>query len=1477
MRYRNRLFLYLTVACLFLFSPLFPLFADDTFNNLIKEGKYTEALHYAQQPAAAGTLSVENWTDLAVAFEKKSAPAEQIIACYKEALKAYPRETRFLLAVGSLYYRTKNYTEALSYFQTSYLTKRSAFAAEYMALCAANLGQWEKAKDAAESALAIDSSVTECRPILIKIYSEEKNWAEVVNHLEFLIKKGPAKLALCKQLVETYQTAGMQERFPFVDSIIIRLDSTDVASRTRFAEHSIQNRDTATAIHIYKELTLLTPSDPRPMRNLYLIAKSRGTLDEAMRYLRSMLTLDSSNTELFWDLADMAYVGKDTTRALEAYRRAFQRDPQVRGHYRTYGGILLQRKLDNEAVNVITAASRLGEADSTLLIALGDIYRKRDQCQAAVVQYQEVLKIDPRNLSVLASLADCQNKTGDIKNAIISYEQIVLMNPQSSQEYKILGTLHLKNGNQQAAIVSLRRYLENAKTDYGVAKTVGLSLYENKEFADAVKYLGTVADQSLHDGAYLVALGLSAFHTNDCKTAIETLTKEWKMRPNQTVLRQILLPLAQCHERGGSELKAAEAYEAYSKLPGVRDADVDYRVAYLKEKNDRAGAFRQYVANIKAYPRDYRNFLRLGLLYSADDASLPKAASMLTIASTMVDTSLILWRTLATVENKLKHENKEVVALLKVLSLVNNDVESNRRIGMIYASRKQYDKAITSLEIVHAAGATDYELLQLLATCYQETKRPKEAIALLRKAKTSRPEDTALLLRIIATADIVGGAENAEAERDELAQIDKKIIAKDSRNIQSRTRLVGYYYDKSNFNGAVPVLEELAVLTPKDPTIFRKLYDITMKNGNKKVAVEYLKKYAALDSTNTNAFKNCGDLLYEQKDFEGALTAYRKAFSINPNIKGIFKNYLSILLQMKNEVEGMIVFRSAMKCGETELSQFLYFGSLYSKRNNCLEAAKLYREALKLDPKNLEALTGLGECQVKVGETKEALQTYEQVVLMNPKPGKAYKTLGDLQLKAGQHDAAMGSYQKYIAETPSDQAIVKLVGVYKYTQKKYQEAIGLLETIKTGGLIDAEYLTTLGESYYYAGQHAKAIEPLSRVRAAKGAKETNVKILKMLADCYYKINESAKALELYDLYVQTPGIQDVEASYLCGYLREKSDVNGAKKVYAANTIQFPKDYRNFFRLGVLLSTDSTSYDKAVASLKGAAAISDTAIVLWETVARLSNKMHDENGEMHALQKLLQLQPQNYEANKRISVLLLNKKQIPQAITNLEMMLTTMPNDIPTLQILAECYKQTKRYSNAIDILQKARKLDKTTPSIRYGLYELYKLNGQETKADSEIKELIELTKDNKYRILYGQSLIARQKFEDAQKLVVDIKASEPTNIEGLMLYASVQKAHKQLEDAIETYKDISYIKENYIPALYGRGDIYLLMEKYDRAKQFFEKVLKIDPKHALSEYGLSLAAKGLKDSAAYKEHLAKAKALDPKNPLFSSGSEKSTD
>lgn len=1448
-----------------------PVRGDEKLDKLMEEGKYEKAIEYAEEKVPAGDRTVDFWLKLSWAYQKAQGvegAAAKAKKCLESAQKVNPSDPMVYLGFARYEYGQKDYAAAQKHFMKSYLLKRTADAAEGIALSSAKLKEWDKARDAAESAVNLDSTVHTPRLILADLYLKDKDYKGAARQLERIVVKDDSNVKHWKNLALCYEKLGNKAGLAKVDPRIIKLDDKNVTSRKRHAEYALAAKDTVTALKLYKELAILDPEDPKTFKELYAISNARGNAKDATLYLKNYLVLDSTNAEYYRALGDLLYEQKDLDGAIAAYKKTRALDSKARKFYKRYLDALLKKGQKEAAAKVMPAAIAAGEVDAPLYAAVGDIHREKKRYAEAVKMYQGALKSDPKNARVLTALAECQAKAGDAKNAIVTYEQVVLVKADAVDEFRELGRLYEKTGKEEDAIKTYKKYLVKKPSEEAVAKRVGMYEYGQKHYREAIKYLNVVNNPKLQDVAYLVALGDSYYQSKEYNKAAELFEKVRAKKPGPKTLARILKPLGECYEKAGKEKEAAEVYSTYTALPGVSDAELSYRNAFLREKTDKATAAKIYETNTKKFPSDHRNFLRLGLILAEDKGSLEKSARMLQAASRLVDTIPVVWEKLGEVAGKIGWEKTELGAYQQLLKLKPQHLQANKRVGAILLKKKQISQAISNLEMVLTSDAKDVETMLMLADGYLATKRPEQAAQHLRKAMGLRPDDVKIRLDLIAALKAAGKNDAVAKEKAGLAELDKKIIAKDKKNIESRRRLLEYSLAKGDQKTAYELCRELAVLTPKDAKVLRYRYETALKLGRKTEAAGHIRDYLAVKSNDAEAHVTLGNLLYEQKDLDGAMKAYAAALKLDPQAKGFYKNYVDIVLTKKLEDKAVSVIKGAIAAGEADLRAYKALGDIYKKGKQYASAAKMYSQALKMDAKNVAVLTSLAQSQAAGGDIKNATVTYEQVVMMNPKATIEYKALGDLHRRSKKTKDAMEAYKKYLVKVPSDGEVAKVVGLYEHDLKNHKAAIKYLEMVTDGKLKDVTYLAALGDSYFKTGDCAKASTNFAKAWKGKPSSTVLKAILKPLGECYEKMGKTKLAAEAYNAYTKQPGVRDADVAFKDAFLREKSDRATATKIYEGNTKRFPKDHRNFLRLGLLYAANKGTYAKAAQRLKVATALNDTIAEAWETYAEISGKLEHHGTELAAYQKLLKLKPMDLKANRRVGALLLKKNQISQAITNLEMVLTSQPKDVETMLLLADAYEKTKRPGKAIELLQKAKGLKSSDEKIRMQLYKLYDAQGESDKALAEMKGLIDLTKKNEYRAIYANDLIARKKYGEALKVAQDIKAAEPMNVEGMMLIGDIQRMMGKHAEAIETYKAVLFIKDKHAPALYGRGEAYLGLKQVDRATDYFNKAAKANPKYGLAQLGLAKVAKAQNQQALYTKLLNRAKALEPNHPAI---------
>ena len=104
------------------------------------------------------------------------------------------------------------------------------------------------------------------------------------------------------------------------------------------------------------------------------------------------------------------------------------------------------------------------------------------------------------------------------------------------------------------------------------------------------------------------------------------------------------------------------------------------------------------------------------------------------------------------------------------------------------------------------------------------------------------------------------------------------------------------------------------------------------------------------------------------------------------------------------------------------------------------------------------------------------------------------------------------------------------------------------------------------------------------------------------------------------------------------------------------------------------------------------------------------------------------------------------------------------------------------------------------------LFDLYKQTNQPQKALDAIKAIVEKNRNNKNLLKYAEALYLAGVYATAESTIKDITATEPENIDALMLFGKIQSIQGKWDDALETYKEISYINPNYAPAMFERAE-----------------------------------------------------------------------
>ena len=1121
------------------------------------------------------------------------------------------------------------------------------------------------------------------------------------------------------------------------------------------------------------------------------------------------------------------------------------------------------------------------------LVGVARIYNKMDQPENAVAMAESALKV---NFTAEASWEYARacialKKPADAKKAL---EKVIASDSGNVIANRELGNIYYNDGEFGKALPLMKRSYKE-KADGDVAFRIGKAYVETSVPDSAMAYLKLAIDRKSNVSEASQYVARAQFGLKKYGEAITGFGGVAKGK--MTAMDYYMLGFAK-----DATKDAAGALEAYRSAVAAFGNEKKKKEALLA---------RAYVARAQLKNKSTADALKnLQFIVSADD----KGATVRDIHFLLAD---------AYAANK--DNAKAINSLEKAISLDKGNVEAYARLAELYEKAGQSEKAKKTYEQMMTVSPNDPNVFIALGNYNIKAKKWGDALQMfeksnglqksaaahegiavasfgagnMQKALEAAKAATALDpnvtdARVVLTRVLINDknykAAQEQAEflcrkdmnnldylkmlalcyerngyRGKLAEVDKHVVSLDKKDAEPRLRLAAFSESKGDIDIALTMYKEAMALDPKNPVPYKQLAGISGKKKQYAEAIAYIKKYLELKPNDAEAHRDLGDFLYNQNDLDAALASYRTALKIDPGIKGFHKRYAEIVIAKGQTAEVVTALTGVIKNGDADVGTYNTLGMIYQTRKQFREAIDMYSQALKLEPANYEALAALGSCQSGAGDVNAAIITFEQAVMMNPKAAQEHKELGDLYTKQKKGAEALRSYMKYLDKTPTDKAIAANVGRLLFEEEKYADAAKYISQSQT---TDPALLLMYAEASINSKNTKNALSALEDLRNRKPRVANIGRVLELLGDAYEKDGKASQAALVYAEYVTLPGVKDADASYKSAFLQEKDNPLSAIKIYETNTKTFPNDIRNFLRLGLLYSQRDENA-KALPLLQKCTAAANASPEVWLEIAKVYGAMNRDADELAAYQKFVKSDPQNVEANKRIGSLLIRKGDYNNAMIYLEIANTMSPNDPGVMALLARGYVRTKRNKEAIELLTKAKTAKPDDADIRYQLYELYVMTKQTQNALDEIKELVDMKKETRYMLPYGEALIAQGKAKEAEGIVDELLAKDPENVDALMIRAKILRSRKEYDEALEVYKEANDILPDFAPAYYERAETYMQASKPTWAETFYKRALRADSQYGLAELGLAKLYKGRKQMEEYKQHLEAAQKLSP--------------
>ena len=392
------------------------------------------------------------------------------------------------------------------------------------------------------------------------------------------------------------------------------------------------------------------------------------------------------------------------------------------------------------------------EADPTsefLNSSLAELYAKTGRIRDAVLEAQDIIKRDPKNVEArrllgriyLRSLGDMQAGTQSeniLKLAIEQYQNIVKLQPDSIEDHLVLGRLYRLGEDRVKAEQEFQTAVKLQPSSEEAVTTLAILFTDEGDYTRALNVLEAIPEKERTSKIYST-LGFTYEQKKDYKKAIANYSKAVEQDSDNL---DALRGLAQNLLNDGQSAAALEKYKQ------IVDAD----------------------------PQDAQTYMRIAEIYRKD-GKYDQALDMLKKAQIVVPDSLELPYNMAVIYEGLGRYDDAIQTLTTLVQRnqraegVYSPGERNNmsifleRLGTVYREDRKPQQAVETFRKMTSLGddATSRAYQQMIET-YRDNRQWKEATEVAQEAAKKLPNDRGLRMVLASQEADMGQPDKAIAE-----------------------------------------------------------------------------------------------------------------------------------------------------------------------------------------------------------------------------------------------------------------------------------------------------------------------------------------------------------------------------------------------------------------------------------------------------------------------------------------------------------------------------------------------------------------------------------------------------------------------------------------------------------------------------------------------------------------------------------------
>jgi tetratricopeptide (TPR) repeat protein len=741
-------------------------------------------------------------------------------------------------------------------------------------------------------------------------------------------------------------------------------------------------------------------------------------------------------------------------------------------------------------------------------LSRGSAYQKAKDYPAAIIEYKNVLQIDPNNAAAHWGLAKGYLANQQIQEGFWELRETVRLDPDNKDAREQLSQLLLLGGDPDEALAQAEELISRGGERGHLQRAQALDRLERTDEALEEYQLAIAA---MPDESAPVAIYAQALSRHGDREAAEVYFRKLiEMAPSVSSHTSLATFLAQDPARDDEAeqvfLNATRFTEAEGQIAAHQNVASFY---FQRERFDEATAYLEGV--IPTVEKPVPLIYLLARLHVAQ-GNTEKANELIEEATQIDPADPVPYLTLSGHLGRQGDVAGALAAAKKALEIDPSLTDAKLRVAEITVDVGYRDGDAEKIrqgeqmaEEVLSAGTPSASALMVMAKIHLAQQKVDEAIEGLRAALEFAPNSSQAHFLLGTALSVKGERTTARTELARALEIDPGMLEARRVLAQVHALLGEHEYaieEARSYLAAKPDSTQTRILLAQSLVILRRM-DAALSELN------------AIPESEVNA-----DVLYAlgrvhlgMNNDQEARRYLTMANELMPTHHDILRNLVRLDQKEGRFAESVARVAAASEAEADSAKLRTLSGLVALMDNRPADAEMAFQEAIELDPADAAGYEQLARLYAKTGRLNEAVTTYETAIKARPEDPNLHYFLGTLYSFGGAQDKAIERYEDAIKYGP-DLAYPKndLAYIYAESGKNLDRALDLAQDAKAALPDTATVADTLGWVLYKRGIPSAAISYLKEAVANSDGDITVSGIsLHHLAQAYEADGDAEKA------------------------------------------------------------------------------------------------------------------------------------------------------------------------------------------------------------------------------------------------------------------------------------------------------------------------------------------------------------------------------